>query len=431
MPLEKKEMQQITDIIDDLGEGLGKKLEKSTADINQNVDVKLQKSANEINENVDKKVKEAETSLQDEISKAKGISQKALEIAEDLKKKQNTGGMNGGVNGKNFGSELLEKLTEKEAQLKEFKVNKKGFGSIDLQAKAVGTMASATSLTGSYFVSPNVVPGIEIKPYEQIHMRNLLPVGTTNSNAVRYVRDNGGEGGPTVVAEGAAKPQIDRDLQIYDANVRKIATYFRVPEEMIDDIPYLTSFLSQIGIEEVMIVEDAQILYGDGTGQNLSGLFTNATAFAAGTSVIGASANNFDVLMAARKQARVAKFNPSIALLSPVDFYDLTQKKDTTNNYLFLGGGNGIDAQSVISTRGLRIIEHTAVTAGDFLVFDPMKAAIFDRSGTSVRFYDQDQDNAIKNLITIVIEKRLALPIYQPGAFIKGTFSTAITDLTS
>ena len=333
---------------------------------------------------------------------------------------------------KNFESELGEMLSSKAAELKDFKTTKKGFGALELQSKVVGNLASATNLTGAYFVPPTLVPGVETKPYEQTHMRDLLPVGQTTSNLIRYVRDNGGQGGPAMVAEGGIKPQQDRALQVYDANVRKIATYFRVPEEMIDDIPYLQSFLAQIGIQEVMVVEDAQILYGDGTGQNLSGLFTNATAFAAGTSVIGASANNFDVLMAARKQGRVAKYNIGVALLSPIDYFDMIEKKDSTNNYLFLGGGNGIDlASNGFNFRGLQVIEHTAVAAGDFIVFDPMKAAIFDRMGTTVRFYDQDQDNAIKNLITIVIEKRLALPIYQPAAFIKGTFATAIADLTT
>lgn len=331
---------------------------------------------------------------------------------------------------KGFGAELGEKLEAKAAQLKEFKTTKKGFGSIELESKAVGNMASATSLTGAYFVSPTVVPGVQAKMFEQIHMRDILPVGNTNSNAVRYVRDNGGEGGPAMVAESALKPQIDRDLEILDAPVRKIATYFRVPEEMIDDIPYLQTFLTQIGLEEVMVIEDAQILYGDGTGQNLSGLFTNATAFAAGTSVVTAP-NNFDVLLAAKKQGRVLKTNPTVALVSPIDMYNMRVRKDTTNNYLFLGGGNGIDVNGTLNVAGLRIIEHTAVVSGDFLVFDPRNAAIFDRTGTSVRFYDQDQDNAIRNLITIVIEKRLALPIFRTDGLIKGTFATAITDLTS
>lgn len=359
-------------------------------------------------------------------SEAAELKSEFKELQLQMKARQ----LPGGGQVKNFHNEFGEQLQAKEAQLKEFRASKKGFGSIELESKAVGNMSSAGNLTGSYFVPPTVVPGVILKPYEQIHMRDLLPVGTTNSNVVRYIRDNGGEGGPAMVAEAGNKPQIDRDLQIYDANVRKIATYFRVPEEMIDDIPYLQSFLSQIGMEEVMALEDTQILYGDGTGQNLSGLFTNATTFAAGTSVVAAP-NNYDVLLAARKQGRVAKYNIGYALVSPIDYYDMIETKDTTNNYVLQGGGNGIDLNGAFRYRGLTIIEHTAINAGDFLVFDPMKAAIFDRMGTSVRFYDQDQDNAIKNLITIVIEKRLALPIYQPAAFIKGTFSTAKTYLTS
>jgi HK97 family phage major capsid protein len=331
------------------------------------------------------------------------------------------------VAAKGFAGELNEKLTANHAKLVDYKNSKKGF-SIDLESKAVGNMASSTSLTGTYFVPPTVVPGVSLKPFETVHMRDLIPVGSTNSNVVRFVVDNGGEGGPAMVAEAGTKPQIDRDLEIKDANVRKIATYFRVPEEMVEDISYLTSFLSQVGIEEVMVIEDNQVLYGDGTGQNLSGFNTLGTAFAAGTSVIGATANNFDVIGAAKKQLRNAKFGGSlIALVNPTDYFDMRWKKDTAANYLFQSN-QGV---TPLQIDGVTILEHTAVTAGGFFVFSPRAAQIFDRAGASVRFYDQDQDNAIKNLVTIVIEKRLALPIYYPTAIIRGTFATAITDLTS
>ncbi len=337
----------------------------------------------------------------------------------------------GPVAPKTFGSELGQKLLAREKELKQFKQDKKGFGTLEIESKAVGNMGSSANLTGSYFVQPTVVPGVQLKMYETVHMRNILPTGSTNSNVVRYVRDNGGEGGPAMVAEAGTKPQIDRDLEILDANVRKIATYFRVPEEMIDDIPYLQSFLVEIGIEEVMIVEDDQILYGDGTGQNLSGLFTNATAFSAGGSSVN-TPNNFDVLLAAKKQGRLLKTNPTVAMVSPEDFFDMITTKDDNKNYLFLGGGNGIEVQGILRGRGLpTIVEHTSVEQGDFLIIDPRNAAIFDRTGTSVRFYDQDQDNAIKNLITIVIEKRLALPIFRTDGIIKGTFEAAKTALAA
>lgn len=341
----------------------------------------------------------------------------------------------GGQRIKTRATELHDQLQKFQPALAKYKQGEgKGF---QLELKDVGDMSSATSLTGSYFVPPTVVPGVTAQPYEEIHMRDMLPTGTTTSNMIRYIRDNGGEGGPTVVAEGASKPQMDRDLQIYDANVRKIATFMRVPEEMIEDISYLTSFLSQIGVAEVMAVEDDQILYGDGTGQNLSGLFTNATLFNPADSVV-ADANEFDVLRAARKQLRNAKIGgPLRAVISPDDYFNMTSQKDTTNNYLFLGGGNGIalasatGSPSALNVNGIIVEEHTAVNSGDFLVFQPRSAAIFDRTGTMVRLYDQDADNVTKNLITIVIEKRLALPIYRPAGLIKGTFTAAISDLAN
>lgn len=399
-------------------------------------------------EEASKEAKEKKETEIKEISDRLEVTIKAFDMLQTRIKSQTLGTPQQDT--ANAFSELGKKLSDKAKELEKFKQNKSGFGSIFLDAditskaamsnrmevKVPGNLASATSLTGTYFVAPTVVPGVQLRQYEQVHMRDILPVGQTNSNIIRYVRDNGptNAGAPGMIAEGGTKTQIDRSLQIYDAPVRKIGCYFRVPEEMIDDIPYLQSFLTQIGIQEVMLVEDTQILYGDGTGQNLSGLFTNATAFAA--PIAGAAnttaPNNFDVLLAARTQGRVAKYNTNVALVSPIDYYKMIETKDTTNNYLFLGGGNGLDVAGTLNFRGIiRIVEHTTVAQGDFLVFDPSKAAIFDRMGTEVRFYDQDQDNAIKNLITIVIEKRLALPIYQPLAFIKGTFATAITDLTS
>ena len=76
--------------------------------------------------------------------------------------------------------------------------------------------------------------------------------------------------------------QSDFDMTAADANVRKIGTFFRISEEMLSDTPQLTSYLSARAPEKLLEVEDTQILSGAGTGSNLSGIITDATAFAAG-----------------------------------------------------------------------------------------------------------------------------------------------------
>lgn len=368
-----------------------------------------------ITDHLDKLFGEVKTHVDARIDKIESKTDAAIAKA---------GRTSGGNNAETFEGAIGSELEKNRSQLQNFKVQKKGF---TIEMKAVGNMSSSTNLTGNYFVQPSIVPGVQALPYENYHVRDLILKGSTSSNTVRYIRDMGGEGGPGMVAEAGTKPQIDRDLQIYDAPVKKIATYFRIPEEMIDDIEYLVGFLSQIGTDEVMFVEDSQILYGDGTGQNLTGFNVAGTAFSAGTSVV-ASPNRFDVIGAAKKQLRKAKFTGSaFALVSPDDYFAMKWAKDTTGNYLFQSN-QGVTPMLI---DGVTILEHTAVSDGSFFVFNSKAAAAVDRKGISVRLYDQDQDNAIKNLVTMVIEKRLALPIYYPGAIIRGTFSTAITDLTT
>lgn len=374
----------------------------------------------------EKALGDVKTELQEEVSATKALAQKAIDASERVEKLATTKGVGGNGQMKSVFDTVQENL---DANKDKLPLNVKGKFNFEIDRKAVGNMGSSANLTGSYFVAPTVVPGVIGAPFNDVHMRNLLPTGTTDSNVVRHIRDLGGEGGPAMVAEAGSKPQMDRDFSIIDANVRKLATHLRVPEEMIEDIPWLTSFITEIGIQEVIAVEDTQILYGDGTGQNLSGIANsgNFTAFAAGTSVIGASANQFDVLRAAQKQMRTLKRTPSFALVSPTDYFDMVSKKDTTNNYILSGGGNGL----VPSLDGVPIIQMNQITAGDFIVMDRRAAQIFFRSNISVRFYDQDQDNAIKNMVTIVIEERLTLAIYYVNGIIKGTFTAAITDLTS
>ena len=293
--------------------------------------------------------------------------------------------------------------------------------SLHIQEKAVGDFNAANisqSLVPS-FGGVDMRPGV-IAPLFDNHIRPYLPQNTTTKDAIWYPRETGKEGGFAPVAMGATKPQFDLDLVTEQAIVRKIAGYMRIPEEMIEDIPYLLNYITQRGLEEYRNKEDEQLLYGSGSGVNLSGLFTLATAFAAGTQRV-ATANNYDVLVVAKQQLRAGNLTPTAIMVNPQDYTGMRLAKGSDGHYIF----PVIPGTDRITCDGTVIIDNNRVTIGDFLVADTRSCEIADRKGIEVRLFDQDRDNAIVNMVTIVIEARLALAVFRPTAFIKGTFTAA------
>jgi hypothetical protein len=61
------------------------------------------------------------------------------------------------------------------------------------------------------------------------------------------------------------------------------------------------------------------------------------------------------------------------------------------------------------------------MVANDYLVGAfPGNAALFDRESVNVEMAFQNEDDFIRNLITIRAEERVAFAVFQPKAFAKG-----------
>jgi len=291
----------------------------------------------------------------------------------------------------------------------------------NLDYKVVGDMGSSTHLTGEV-VAPTRVPGVFYDPANPVRIRTLVSGGSTNSNLIRFIQESGGEGGATMVAEGGAKPQIDKDLLTVDRSVRKIASYFRVPEEMMDDISFLSSYLSTRGMDDLKDVEDNQILTGDNTGQNLDGIIPNAATYV--DAFTDTAATEYDILRFAVQQVAILHYRATGILLHPTRVAKMSILKDSQNNYLNPSVYNGVNP----NIGGIPIIQNTAIAENSFLVGDFVRGTqLWDRMSANVRFYDQDRDNAIVNMVTIVTEERLCNTVYRPNSFVKSTdFDAAI-----
>lgn len=357
----------------------------------------------------------ADEATKSEIKNLEEIIASQKERLEAIEKNGNRLGSNGeSVTMKSKVQEALEAKGVQE-QINAFKAGQ--ISGFTMDTKAVITAGDAYT---NDVVPADYVAGFKFDPERKVHVRQFLPNGTTNSDKIRYIQESNFTDNTAVTAEGVASGQNDFDLTATDAVVEKISAHFRVSKEALNDTAGLASHISLRGMEKYMVEEDSYLLY-----DSTYGLTITSTDYTLDSYTGDADAQEHDVLMEAIKQIENRNYRPSAIMMSISRFYDMIRRKDANGNYIFpqdIAFGTRVP-----TLRGVPIVATNALNANDFLVADfAQLTTLFDRESMQVRFYEQDQDNVVKDLVTVQISGRLALPTYLPNAGAFGSFATAI-----
>ena len=290
-------------------------------------------------------------------------------------------------------------------------------------------MTMANTFTG-VVAGETVIPDVKFDPSRAVHIRSLIPNGTTDAQTIRFPKESAYTDNAAATAQGSTLGQSDFDITATSVNVEKIGTFMRITEEMLADTPQLTSYLSARVPSKVLSKEDEEILSGDGSSPNLSGLRTDGTAFT--TSSGGQfyqsieSANEYDVLIVALNQLALVNYQADSIIVNPTDFHKIVLLKSTANEYLKNQVIQGIQP----AINGVPITLSTAMPAGKFLVGNLAQATqLWIRDGLGVEFSREDSTNFRDGFVTVRAQERAALTTYQPNAIVQGTFSTAKTAL--
>lgn len=276
--------------------------------------------------------------------------------------------------------------------------------------------STATTNTTTVGVAPDLQPGVIPGTERRLTVRDLLMPGQTNSNAIQYVRETGYTNNAATVSEGNLKPESTITYELVQTPVVTIAHFFKASKQILDDFPQLQSQIDARGRFGLKLVEENQLLKGSGVGNNLNGIYTQATAYSAPITVAGPT--RIDVLRLMMLQGALAEYPPSGIVLHPSDWAAIELTKDADGRYIFA------NPQTMAQPRmwGLPVVATQAMTVDTALVgaFN-IGAQIFDREEINVVIATQNEDDFIHNMITIRIEERLALAVYRPTAFIKNT----------
>jgi len=291
-------------------------------------------------------------------------------------------------------------------------------GKANLEIKATITSAT-TDAAGSAgdLVQATRLPGIVGAPERKLTIRDLLMQGRMDGNSLEFVQETGFTNSAAPVAEGALKPQSDIKFDLKSTTAKVIAHYMKASRQILDDASQLQSYIDGRLRYGLAFKEEQQILNGDGTGQNLLGIIPQATAYVRPVGVTTTAESKLDTLRFAMLQAILAEYPASGHVLNPIDWAAIETLKDTSGQYIIGNPQGGLNP----TLWGLPVAETQAIASGKFLTGAfSMGAQIFDRWASRVEVATENEDDFVKNLVTILAEERLALAVYRPEAFIYG-----------
>lgn len=392
----------------------------------------------ELRDSLEKQLKDGFAGLQQKYDKASEAIQKGETVTAEMKTAID--------NQKGELQKLVDKVLEMEekgVQLRGRQPEKKGF--IDFvkdhgEYKALrengkaaaeievskGDMASMqeTKVTSAGLVVPQFDPTIQANPRQELRIRDLIPSVPVTGQSYTYFKELLHTRGAAPVAEGAAKPQSNVTFDQKTDLVKKIAVWIPVSDEALDDVPQLYGYLQQLLRYDLKLEEEEQILKGDGTGNNLPGIMTQATTFTASLSKAGDT--SIDTVRRAIYQVRKqAKLAADATVMTELDWMDIELQKDSQNRYLFanlqgfvtpiLWGRPVITSDSMDEGNGTD-------TGGEFLVGNFQRGAtIYDRMSFLFKV-GMINDDFIKNQRALLVEERLGLAVRRNYAFVKGRF---------
>ena len=306
-----------------------------------------------------------------------------------------------------------EPIKQEEAKMNALETFVKKAGEVDRSQK--GWSVSATL---NRKAATDVVTGVQIADIDREmparparrRARDLFTVTRISGNAITYFRQGAYEGTPAVTAENTKKPQNSTKFTPVTLALSKIAAYIKETDEIVTDAPFLADEVQNSLIFEVEKVEDSHII---STVAGTSGIL--AGTYGSGSSSIAATLED-GVLYAIKQIKDAAGLDADAVVLNPLDMYALQTAKDLNGQYVgggfFYGAyGNG-EYKAPVYLWGVPVFESSQVTQGSVLITAKQAVKIWTKGDeVDVKLYEQNEDDAVYNRVTLVGEERLACAV--------------------
>jgi HK97 family phage major capsid protein len=254
------------------------------------------------------------------------------------------------------------------------------------------------------------------RPYQRpLVVADLFSAGAITGTVLQYPVFDELEGNATMVEETGAAPQVHwKDPTWKQDKIGKVASFFGISEDMMDDLSWVIGEINDAAQYDLKLQEETQLLSGDGSENNLTGLFNREIQ----------TMDNKDGLSDADRLSKAAlqittttNFQADAYVMNPLDFWKLTIAKDANGNYLNLTDGAKLWNIPTVAT--------AAITEGTALVGAFKSAKVLRKGGLVVKMTDSDTDDFLHFKQKCRVSERLGLQVKYPKAFVKVTLGKA------
>lgn len=285
--------------------------------------------------------------------------------------------------------------------------------SLRLETKAMSISSNLTnglaavSAPAELYTAPGVLP-----------LRNLFASRTIGTERLPVVVESSRVGDFGTVAEGGTKPTVEFTLSEELVKVQTIAAVTTITRQMLYDIPDFQRWLQTRLIDMYYRKENQQIVQGNATNPNLSGLmsfpFTSATAPFAGVDI--------EQLVKGVLQMRSYGRNPSAVIINHNAMESILLNKANTSGVYDYPPFVSING-TLPTILGVPVIATEAQLSGQFNIIDGARIDFVQRDPISVEFFPQHGNNVVENKITVRVEARVALAVASEYDNIIGGFA--------
>ena len=315
------------------------------------------------------------------------------------------------------------------------------FGGSFLSAKAVDGVNITAAAAGGSLVTPDYTGNLVSYPVPPTIAETLFGSRRTDVNVWKYfIEDKPTYTAAEVansLATDATKPESQLAFELATEYAHVIAHYIPVHKTALANVPMLEGIIRDRLLVGLRLRVDQQLLWGDGTGDNITGL-ANRAATSGGIPGIatytstGTSATTFidDVKGMATKSYVNTWVEPTAVAMTP-QLRDLllTAKTAGSGQYIygvvpFVGGAADGPAFRVW---GLNIVatpfaENPSTKVGNVFVGNPMHGTVVTQSDADVTAGWTDKQ-FIQNAETLLAETTVGLEIDRPYGFVQMTVS--------